>query len=413
AIQNVKAKYLGNIPKSIEIYENNLKNEIALYNKLIYDEEISNHPSLQKISLWRSKLISLNEEKTALENFLNKNYPSYYSLKYNYNVIKINEIQNKLNKDQIIIEYTYTDSTIFIFLVSKNNFIIKEVNIDSTFNTQVMNLLKSISCNNFSKINKNEFYKYIYSAFTLYKALIYPIEKNITTENIIIIPDGILNYIPFEILISSLPYDDRLEYRTLSYLIKKYTISYSYSATLLYNNIYKKEKAPQNLIAFAPEYNNKNFTYDSISFLLKPLPGAINEINDISKIIKTNMFLKDKATETQFKQNVVNYDIIHLAMHTIINNENPLYSKLVFYSPDDNKEDGFLNTYEIFNLKLNARLAVLSACNTGYGKLSNGEGVMSLARSFMYAGCPNIVMTLWQIEDKSSSEIMANFYKNL
>jgi CHAT domain-containing protein len=91
-----------------------------------------------------------------------------------------------------------------------------------------------------------------------------------------------------------------------------------------------------------------------------------------------------------------------------------MLSKLVFSSPQKNSgEDGFLNTYEIYNMKLKARLAVLSACETGSGKLQKGEGVMSLARGFIFAGCPSIVMTLWQVEDKSGAEIMRNFYSYL
>jgi CHAT domain-containing protein len=101
-------------------------------------------------------------------------------------------------------------------------------------------------------------------------------------------------------------------------------------------------------------------------------------------------------------------------MHTIINDSLPMFSKLVFSEPDKNSaDDGFLNTYEIYNMKLNARLAVLSACETGSGKLQKGEGVMSLARGFIYAGCPSIVMTLWQVEDKSGVDIMKNFYSYL
>jgi CHAT domain-containing protein len=91
-----------------------------------------------------------------------------------------------------------------------------------------------------------------------------------------------------------------------------------------------------------------------------------------------------------------------------------MLSKLVFSKPDQKlTDDGYLNAYEIYNMKLNARLAVLSACETGSGKLQRGEGVMSMARGFIYAGCPSIVMTLWQVEDKSGVKIMEDFYHYL
>ena len=88
-----------------------------------------------------------------------------------------------------------------------------------------------------------------------------------------------------------------------------------------------------------------------------------------------------------------------------------MYSKLVFSSTKEG--DGLLDTYEIYNMSLQSRMSVLSACNTGSGRLQKGEGVMSLARAFLYAGCPAIVMTLWSVEDESSANLMIDFYKNL
>jgi CHAT domain-containing protein len=98
--------------------------------------------------------------------------------------------------------------------------------------------------------------------------------------------------------------------------------------------------------------------------------------------------------------------------------DNPLYSLLAFTTaesndPADTIEDNRLYAYEIYNLPLNAEMAVLSSCSSGYGKMHRGEGMMSLARGFYYAGCPSIVMTLWQVSDKSSSELMTDFYKYL
>jgi CHAT domain-containing protein len=149
-------------------------------------------------------------------------------------------------------------------------------------------------------------------------------------------------------------------------------------------------------------------------YYFSPLPGASEEVENISSHIKTTAFADYLAQENTFKEQAPDFDILHLAMHTIINDSLPMFSKLVFSKPDENTtDDGFLNTYEIYNMKLSARMAVLSACETGSGKLQKGEGVMSLARGFIYAGCPAIVMTLWQVEDKSGSEIMGNFYSYL
>jgi CHAT domain-containing protein len=174
-----------------------------------------------------------------------------------------------------------------------------------------------------------------------------------------------------------------------------------------------------NLLAFAPDYKTDNpelskyrsgMDYRSRLF---PLPGAKDEVESLSKFFHSNVFMNESATESKFKQLAPNYSIIHLAMHTIIDNKNPMYSKLAFSHSNDSSNDGLLNTYEIYNLQLKARLAVLSSCNSGNGQFSRGEGVMSLARAFIYAGCPSIVMSLWEIEDHSGADIIKNFYNQL
>ena len=136
-------------------------------------------------------------------------------------------------------------------------------------------------------------------------------------------------------------------------------------------------------------------------------------MQQISQLIKGDKFLDSSASEKTFKKVAPLYDILHLAMHTIMDDENPMYSKMAFSQNTDSTEDGFLNTHELYNMKLNSRMAVLSSCNSGSGKFQRGEGVMSLARGFVYAGCPSIVMTLWTVEDKSGVELMSSFYKYL
>jgi len=110
-------------------------------------------------------------------------------------------------------------------------------------------------------------------------------------------------------------------------------------------------------------------------------------------------FVDDEASEHYFKQNAGKYNILHLAMHTSISDENPLLSKFFFTYTPDTIEDNCLNTYELYNMQLKASLVVLNGCNTGYGKLYSGEGLYNLARAFIHTGCPAIVLTLWDVND--------------
>ena len=137
------------------------------------------------------------------------------------------------------------------------------------------------------------------------------------------------------------------------------------------------------------------------------------EVKAASKILSGKTFLYQDASETRFKRYAPETAVIHLATHAELNDENPMYSNFIFSKTPGSLDDGLLHTYELYNMKLNAELSVLSGCNTGGGKLVRGEGIISLARGFRYAGCPNIVMSLWQIDDKSTSNIMKKFYQYL
>lgn len=90
-----------------------------------------------------------------------------------------------------------------------------------------------------------------------------------------------------------------------------------------------------------------------------------------------------------------------------------MYSKIILAQTSDKTEDGYLQTYEVYNLRLNADLVVLSGCNAGLGRLRRGEGIVGMARAFLYAGAPSLVVSLWPVNDASTAELMQNFYRNL
>jgi CHAT domain-containing protein len=169
----------------------------------------------------------------------------------------------------------------------------------------------------------------------------------------------------------------------------------------------------------APAYHGKGFVdgpaYASqAGFVnLNPLPGAYDEVSQVTKILKGRKLIDSMATEKAFKKFAPEYGILHLAMHTLIDNRNPMFSKLVFTPWLAGPDEGLLNTYELYNMQLHARMVVLSACRSGDGILQKGEGIMSLARGFLYAGCPSLIMTLWNVEDRSGLEIMHQFYHQI
>ena len=127
---------------------------------------------------------------------------------------------------------------------------------------------------------------------------------------------------------------------------------------------------------------------------LPDLPFAEDEVRSIAAILNGDTNTGSSVSEAMFKNAASGHNIIHLASHSRIDDIDPMNSEIIFSTSENDKEDGLLHTYELFNLNLNADLVCLSACNTGIGKYYKGEGIMSLARGFSYAGVPNVMMSL-------------------
>lgn len=143
------------------------------------------------------------------------------------------------------------------------------------------------------------------------------------------------------------------------------------------------------------------------------LPGTRQEIKAISDILDGQYYYGTEAIEANFKKNATKYSILHLALHGEVDNELPENSKLFFTKVNDSIEDNLLYTHELFSLHIPAELVVLSACNTGTGKIANGEGIMSLGNAFQYAGTQSLLLTNWEVSDQTTPVLMKNFYQNL
>jgi len=268
----------------------------------------------------------------------------------------------------------------------------------------------------FSTHNTNDFNNFTHTAYDLYQYLLSGIELEIENKRLLIIPDGFLGYLPFEVLITNdTTNHEIIDYGALPYLSSFYPLSYAYSATLRFGKVRKNYRGNKRILAVVPDYKEfKPVKEPSGDVLTLPdLPFALEEAENSVSIVGGTILKGVDADKEKFMAQSENYSVLHLAMHTIIDDENPMYSRLVFQQVGDSLDFYSLGTYELFSLKLNADLAVLSACNTGAGKLMQGEGVMSLTRGFVYAGVNSIVMTNWEVHDQSGSYLMERFYHYL
>ncbi len=415
SFRELEAKQVAGISKQLQDKERNLRQTLSSYSQLIYDEKLNEYPDKDKIAVWEKKLLELTNSYDTLLNTLDKNYPEYYQLRYGSEVVDIPAIQLQLKPDQALISYTLGEKLLFGFVITPDTAAYFRKNIDSTFLEDIDAFRSQLLTSDFSGFTANTFRVFEETGLNLYNALLAPAKSIIGNKNLIIIPDNELGYLPFDVLITRRSNSERNDFRALAYLIQEQSLSYSYSATLLFKHLKKTKALSRHVLAMAPEYGHTDVDagMNNLRDNLIPLPWALDESKRITSRYKGRLFAREDATESKFKQKAARFNILHLAMHTIIDNENPLYSKLVFSPVADSTEDGMLNTFELFNLKLNAEMAVLSACKTGDGKLSTGEGIMSLARGFIYAGVPSVVMTLWEVDDYSSSELVTLFYKYL
>ena len=444
ALNESRAKQFAGLPDSLIEEEQNLKIDLAFYEEQLY--KAKNKKDTARITMYQNYLFDRKVQYDSLIQHFEKKYPNYYQLKYDLQVASISDIRNYLPDTlTTFLEYTVADSAIFVFRIEKDTFQVYELPKPEGFEQKVEDFRKHVTeFGHFRfgtlKAQQRLFTAYVELGYELYQALLEPIVEAASLplsmtvgeekrRKLIIVPDGILGYLPFEALLTKRTATDPIDFRHLPYLIRDFQTAYAYSGTLLVNNRKEPEanprKAARRFAGFAPVYESEPDTseaYEPLSMMVRagftPLQHNKEEVQQISRLLGGHSYLGRAASEKSFKEKAADYQVLHLAMHSLIDDKDPLYSRLIFtQSADslhqDSMNDNYLNAAELYNMQLNARLAVLSACETGYGQLIRGEGIMSLSRAFAYAGCPSLVMSLWNAEDQSTAQIMVDFYKQL
>jgi CHAT domain-containing protein len=412
SLKILENKKLLDIPESLLNLEQDLKQKLSLYTERIIDQKKSNSGKTHIDSL-ETIVFSLHQKLDSIQKIFKQNYSGFYNLKYGFEELDLHEAQKRTPKETDFINYSLTDTLVHIIHFSKDTVRLYTEKIDSSFFQQIermVNLLKKVNTDN----SYDEFNAFTESSYFLYQKLIAPFIDHITNKKIIFIPDGEINYISFDALILDSMILDRPDYRRLNYLIKHFKTNVANSMQIYFNMKKRSRKPNDQVYAFAPFYPLFPNT-DSLPEVyrnLRPLDYAGTEVKAISRIMSTIDFEGKEATKINFQKNAKKAGILHLAMHTIINDEEPLHSKLLF-THEDRSQSSMLNTFELLSLELNAELAVLSGCSTGEGKLQKGEGVMSLSSGFQYAGVPAIVMSLWEVNDRFGSLVIQKFYENL
>jgi CHAT domain-containing protein len=284
----------------------------------------------------------------------------------------------------------------------------------------------------------------------LYKTAVEPAAGLISDKRLLIVADGALNYIPFEALVKTTTGED---YASLNYLIKTNEVVYAPSASVI--AAIRQQSTPstsKRLLLIAdpifrtddPRLNGGMVGQPSgearglglglasavsdvtgaggqtpVGMQLARLAGTRVEAQEIAKIASAGGNQPDVWTDLTASEDnvrsrdVSNYRVVHIATHGLLDAERPQFTGVVLSLVGNKTGDGFLRTDEIFNLKIGNSLVMLSACETGLGKEKRGEGVIGLTRAFMYAGAPTVGVSLWSVADKSTADLMTDFYRRL
>lgn len=399
AISDANAKSFANIPPEFIEEENSLKSAMALVT-----QKLAQKPSEDEEKYLRETAFHLNQSYTEFINQMEKKYPEYFNLKFNSASPSIAQLQDLLDAQTTLISYFIDekDSRLYTYLITKKKFNITNQNLPADYDKFLSGFRNSLYF--------QEEKAFVLTSRNLYKLLI---PKGIpgSTKNLVLLPAGRMSIIPFEALLTKKIKDPQTPFNQLPYLLKKFSVRYEFSAGLL---LQKKNK-PTSTITSAkllapisfPEKDNLN-----------NLPGTEKEVLEIQTLFKRQniaceVLTHKKASETAIKdENLKDFSLVHFATHGIVDEDNPELSR-IFLQSDSEAEDGNLFSGEIYNLHLNADLVTLSACQTGLGKISKGEGVIGLSRALVYAGAKNIIVSFWSVADESTAELMMKFYQNI
>ncbi|MEM7101624.1 MAG: CHAT domain-containing tetratricopeptide repeat protein [Bacteroidota bacterium] len=406
AFRDRKAMEFGGIPDSLVNVGRKL-GETLRYAKSRKTEDEDN------VVNWDSLEFQALRQWNSYQEQLKKDYPNYYLARFSSPEISVSNVQKELTEnDQTLLVYFDLDSVIIALVIDDNEIQSKALTPDTGWIDSLVvfrNLVESLG---------NKKAKYQLSHY-LYQELWEPI-ASLVRENVVIIPDGNIHYLNFEILLAS-PFEEGQSDRELDWLIRSHAIHYTNHLPGL--DFEDLSYSGQGILGVAPGFSeelkssyldalDKENNIDSTFINWVRTPWSQAFVETLGKKFKASILIGKDATEQGFKGSAPDAGILHFGTHAQLEDREPLLSFLAL-TPQSGQGDGYLYAYELYNQPLNAGLAVLAACKTGLGAYQKGEGVLSLAHAFRYAGCPSVVYSLWSIDDQQSNVLLEDFYANI
>ncbi len=418
------AMQLANIPTELQKKESQLSANVLYFEKLLAEKP-------RNSAQIRDSLFSANRAYDSFIKQLEQKFPEYHQLKYASNIVDLRQLQSKLTDGTMVRMYLIGKDMIYAACISGNQF-----NVSSAPNYKNLTDTVKVYRNAMIQSSQKAVTDYGRLARMLYKTLFPDTIANIS--NLVIIPDGALNQIPFESLISEDINGSVYDYTNYSFLIKSFAISYAYSATLYYRDITRpQDNGASGWLGMAPvftkgkysgvelnsKWKKKELNHTDLIVVenskLAPLVSSEPEIRNIFAMftkagIPAKAYLWGSANRQNFSNDsITQTKYIHLATHGFVNSERPELSGVQLSPLQGDDQKGMLYSNEVYGMKLKCDLLILSACETGLGKIMKGEGIVGLSRAFLYAGASNLIVSLWKVSDNSTSQMMVEFYKQM
>lgn len=367
----------------------------------------------------RTSVLGLDRREAELRDLLGllaAQYPRYFALRHGEPTVTLDQVRQRLVTPQRpLLAYTTHEEHLYILVVRSDTSLLvrtdgRGLEADvKAFNTAVRERLAVPG---------------IAAAHRLHQRLIGPVAAMLPGRELLIIPDGPLHQVSFEALVDApcAPSDQGAHV-----LLRRYAIAYLLSATTAVQFADLVRERSGRTLALAPGFTDEvkrsyveriadSTRIDRRYLTYVRQPFALRTAEGLGRSWSATLLLGRAASERGFRDGALSHGILHLGTHAELHPADPMYARLVLSKGADAggaEDDGYLHAYEIYELDLRAQLAVLTACETGSGRNDAGEGVRSLGHSFAYAGCPSLVMALWSIDEKVSSEIITRFYEHL
>jgi len=419
SVRKAQAKTMAGLPDAILEAEQSLSASIHFYQRKWYEEDRAEES--ESAQIYKDSLFRLQEDYRELMERIEEQYPDYYQLKFRVDPIDLAAIRKDLlGPDESLFAYFVGEDHLYSFLLTRNDLTAQQTPVDQSLKSLVRDLRTSLLAYPLAIDRTEVLYlessrDFAEASHELYRQLIAPLwEIRRATGQLTIIPDGILGYVPFEVLLTQLPSQPE-RFKDHAYLIREVPIHYSYSATLWWEmRRGGKQRYTKKVLAVAPEFRELNEGPVALrETSLSPLVYNTKEAEGVVERVGGTLLRGDAARKSNFLEQAEAFSILHLATHGKANDQAGEYSFLAFSADSATAGPGILYAQDLYANRMPADMVVLSACETGLGELSQGEGLISLARAFSYAGAKSVVMTLWQVDDARSANLVQSFYQHL